>query len=242
MATTRIFNLMLLFLFSIFLSSCEKIFEDRVEGNNNVITRIRSINTFDEIYVEGNFNVYFTIADTTSLRIEAEENLVPLIITKVSGQQFYVKPKDDFQLDNNKAMNIFLTSPNLEGVVLSGSGLLVCDSLFTDFLSVEITGSGKVQFDKLDLNDIEGSISGSGDIVLAGEVDRSEFEITGSGAIRALDLVQNDCDARITGSGNIYVNVVDYLKARITGSGNIYYVGNPIVDEIITGSGDVRRY
>ena len=197
---------------------------------------------YDEVVSTGDFDVYVTIADSTSLRVEAEENLFPFIVTKVSGQKFYIEEKDDYRLDNNKPMKIFITTPNMEGVKLTGSGFITCDSLVTDFLSIEITGSGRIEYNNIDVNDVEGEISGSGDIVLTGITNRSDFNITGSGSIRSLELYQNNCDARITGSGNMYVNVEDYLKAEITGSGNISYLGSPIINDDITGTGRVKRY
>ena len=232
-----------LFFFSLtYFTSCDKLFNERIDGNNTVITKERTISAFDEIVSTGNFDVYLTISDSTTLRIEAEENLIPFIVTKVTGEKLYVETKDDYRLDNNRAMKVFVTSPHMEGTRLTGSGVITCDSLTTDFLSIEISGSGRIEFNKLDVNDIHGEISGSGDITLSGSNDRSELEITGSGSIRSLKLLQNECEARITGSGNMYVNLEDYLKAVITGSGNIYYEGSPIINENVTGTGNVRRY
>lgn len=242
MTTKRISSAGLFILSLIYLSSCDEMFDERIEGNNTVVQKERAITTFDEVVSTGDFDVYVTIADSTSLRVEAEENLIPFIVTKVSGQKFYVEEKDDYRLDNNKPMKIFITTPNMEGVKLTGSGFIECDSLTTDFLSIEITGSGRIEYDNIDVNDVEAEISGSGDIVLSGVTNRSEFDITGSGSIRSLELYQNNCEAIITGSGNMYINVEDYLKAEITGSGNIYYLGSPIINDDITGTGEIRRY
>lgn len=242
MKTNRILFLGIYILSLISLLSCDEIFDERIEGNNIVITKIRSVSTFDEIVSTGNFDVYFSMADSTSLSIEAEENLFPFIITRVSGGRFYVETKDNYRIDNNEPIKVKITSPNMEGAVLTGSGFIICDSLTNDFLSVEITGSGNIEYNNMNVNDIDAEISGSGDITLSGTASRTDLLITGSGNIKTMDLYQNNCEAKITGSGNIYVNVDDYLKAVITGSGNIYYTGNPIIDKIITGTGAVIRY
>jgi hypothetical protein len=232
-----------LFISSMFLIlSCDDLFDERIEGNNVVVTKIRSVTSFDEIVSTGNFDVYFTVADSTSLIIEAEENLFPFITTRVGGERIYIETKDNYRLDNNEPIKIILTSPNMEGVVLTGSGFIVCDSLSTDYFSAELTGSGKIEFLNIDVTETDAEISGSGDITLSGTVNRSELLITGSGNIKTLDLYQKYCEATITGSGNIYTNVEDHLKAVITGSGNIYYTGNPIIDKTITGTGSVKKH
>lgn len=242
MKTKQLLSAGLFILSLIYLSSCDELFEERIEGNNIVVTKVRTVTPFNEVISTGNFDVFITIADSTSLIVEAEENLFAFITTKVSGDKFYVETKDNYRIDNNKPIKIFLTTPNMEGAMLTGSGFIVCDSLTTDFLDLEITGSGDIEFNKLDLLEIDGQITGTGDIIVSGTADRSDFTITGSGHIHSLDLLQNYCDALITGSGNIYVNVDEYLKALITGSGYIYYLGNPTIEQKITGTGAVRPY
>ncbi len=229
-------------LLTLTIISCDELFEDRIEGNNNVVYKIRDISEFNEVVSTGNFDVKITIADSTSLIVQAEENLFPFIMTTVRGQKFYAEVKDDYQLDNNQPIKIFLTTPNLEGVKLTGSGIIVCDSLTTDFLSAEITGSGRIEFSKVVAKDVIGDIPGSGDIIISGEADRTEFYIPGSGNIQCLGLYQTACYSNISGSGNIYTYVNDYLEVDISGSGNVYYSGNPEIDSYISGSGQVLRY
>jgi hypothetical protein len=242
MTTKRILSLAFLFISIIYFTSCDQWYDERIEGNGSVATKVRSITAFNEVISIGNFDVYLGIADSTSLIVEAEENLFPFIVTKVSGEKFYIEAKDNYNLDNSEPIKIYVTTPDLESAILAGSGIIICDSLTNEFLSLELTGSGRINFDKVDVMDLDAEISGSGDITVSGITDRSDFEITGSGNIRSLDLFQLKCEARITGSGNMYVNVEDYLRAVITGSGNIYYKGDPIIDEIITGTGYVRKY
>ena len=242
MKTKHLLNIGFFLLSLVFLASCDELFDDRIEGNNNVVYKIRDVSTFNEVVSTGNFDVIITIADSTSLIVQAEENLFPFIMTTVRGQKFYAEVKDDYQLDNNQPIKILLTTPNLEGVILTGSGIIVCDSLTTDFLSTEITGSGRIQFLNIAAKDIIADIPGSGEIFISGETDRSEFYISGSGSIQCLSLIQTDCYSNISGSGNIYTNVNDYLEVDISGSGSVYYSGTPEIDSYISGSGQVLRY
>lgn len=222
--------------------SCDEWLNNRIEGNNNVVSKIRDITVFNEVVSTGNFDIKITIADSTSLIVKAEENLFPFIMTTVRGQKFYAEVKDDYQLDNNQPIQILLTTPNLEGVLLTGTGVIACDSLTTSLLSTEITGSGLIEFSKVFAKDVIADISGSGDIIIAGETVRSEFYIPGSGNIQCLDLYQTDCYSNISGSGNIFTYVNDYLEVDISGSGSVYYLGNPEIDSYISGSGQVIRY
>jgi hypothetical protein len=242
MKTKRLLSVALFILSLIYFLSCSDFFEERIEGNNNVVIKERIISPFNEVISTGIFDVYITIADSISLFVEAEENLFAFIITKVKGDKFYAEVKDNYRLVPNETIKIYITTPNLNTAMLTGSGNILCDSLTNDYLDLDLTGSGKIIFNNIDILELDGDITGSGNIILSGSNDRSDLIITGSGNIRSLDLIQNTCEAEITGSGNIYVNVIEHLDAEISGSGSIYYLGNPIVEKHITGSGTVGRY
>jgi hypothetical protein len=134
-----------------------------------------------------------------------------------------------------------LRGPYLDEVKFSGSGKIVCDSLITNNLSIDISGSGHIALGA-HCNDIHAEISGSGDLEMGGITNESNFHISGSGKIHSFNLQQNTCFAKISGSGNMYVTVSDLLDATISGSGKIYYQGNPTVNTHISGSGSVIHY
>lgn len=242
MKTKSIISTGLIVLSLFILNSCDEMFDERIEGSKKVVTSVRDISIYDEVVSTGDFDVYISLADSTSLKVEAEDNLIPFIITKVSGQKFYIEEKENYRLDNNKPMKIFITTPNIEGLKLTGSGIINCDSISGEFLSAEITGSGRILMSNVEVDDLEAEISGSGDIIISGEGVRTEYEITGSGSIRAIDFKHEESDSYVLGSGNIYVYATEYLKASITGSGNIYYRGYPDINKHITGTGDIKRY
>jgi len=242
MITKRIVRYGIFILLAITMMSCDEWLNDRIEGNNHVVSKTRDISVFNEVVSMGNFEVEIIITDSTSLIVQAEENLFPFILTTVRGQKLYIEVKEDYQLDNNQPIKILLTTPNLEGAQLTGSGIIECDSLTTDFISTEITGSGRIEFSEVIAKDVICDITGSGEIFIMGETHRSEFYISGSGSIQCLSLIQTDCYSNISGSGNIYTYVNDYLEVDISGSGSVYYSGYPEIDSHISGSGQVIRY
>ncbi len=241
MKTLRLLQALLFISFLYILPSCD-LGDDRIEGNDNTEIDVRNIATFDEIESLGDFDVYISIADSTTLRVEAEENLLNYIITDVDNRKLVIEEKDGYDLDNNEAMRIYVTTPSLDEVVLVGSGLIQCDSLSGEFFQAVLLGSGKIEFNNLIVTNVEAEITGLGDIELEGEGRVTDYEIDGGGDIRAINFVHEESESKIIGDGNIYVHATEHLRARIVGSGNIYYEGDPDVDESVTGTGDVRRY
>ena len=76
-SNTTIIAALLLF---ITLSSSGCMYMGGIKGNGNVVKETREVSSFDGIKVGGAFNVYLSQSGTESLTIEADENLLPVIL------------------------------------------------------------------------------------------------------------------------------------------------------------------
>ncbi len=232
-------HLALLFLLSmVFFGRCDLNFFDCIDGDQNVITVERSLNSFEEICSQGQFDLYVKQGDGTDLIIEAEENLIPYISTRVKHGRLVIDNADNRCLRPNLPMKVYITVPTLEILELEGSGSITCDTFHIDDLTVNLLGSGVINI-AAETSFLEVNLAGSGDIFLRGFADHTDLTISGSGTIHAYDLEQNNCIVNISGSGNMYVFVNELLDVHITGSGDVNYRGTPDVRTRITGSGSV---
>jgi hypothetical protein len=239
---------------ALFLAGCSKSWH-RIEGNNNVVTETRSVPSFARVNNSGIFEVYIVQTDYYEVVMEAESNLLPFIRTRVSGNTLEVDTKDN--LKPNYPIKVFVYTPVIEDIRLSGSGRVYSDSLEADKLDVDLSGSGSMDLVVwanevnctisgsgsirmyLETNLLEAKVSGSGDMDFSGLADRADFKISGSGSIHAYDLPVDNCYTTTSGSGDMYVHVNDYLDVNISGSGDVYYLGNPVINTKISGSGSV---
>jgi hypothetical protein len=248
--------LIVIFSAAIFLmSGCRKY--PRIVGNNQVTTETRQLVSFDRVENDGTFHVYIEQDSVFSATVQAESNLIPHIRTRVNGSTLIIDTREN--LNNNAPMNIYVTTPIIQGAYLSGSGSLTLDSLYTQHMDVVISGSGSAsgyitgtslvtRISGSGTINLEAytstcstSISGSGDTDLLGETLNGNFSISGSGSIRSYNFTQKECIAKISGSGSMYLNVSDKLDVTISGSGSVYYIGEPALNVKITGSGQVIK-
>jgi hypothetical protein len=137
-------------------------------------------------------------------------------------------------------MEIFITTPFLEGLKQSGSGIITTDFFVADDFEASISGSGIIET-AIHATTVDANISGSGNLFLSGEALSGDFTISGSGKVDSFDMDLRDCSGKISGSGNMWVKVERFLLATISGSGNIFYTGNPDVESHISGSGSVIK-
>ena len=238
-ATIRIITGLLLPVFLIILTSCDETYFSCLRGNGSVVTEERELGEIYGVISEGDYEVTVIIDSLNMIEVEWDENLIPYISTRISGEKLIIDQGTRKCLRSNYPTRIFVHTPYINLLRLTGSGFIICDDLNTDDLKIDLTGSGYLDLRNLNAESMEASLTGSGEIILEGTTEESDFTISGSGDFKAFDLIQEICIADISGSGYMQVYASDLLDAVISGSGNIYYKGNPRVIVHITGSGSI---
>jgi hypothetical protein len=234
--TTKIQIVLALFVLLFGTSSC--LDEMFIEGNGIVRTEMRDAEGFNEIASSGDFIVTVMPGNSYSVEITAESNLLPYISTNVDGKTLKIRTTGIHSLRQNEQIEIFITTPALNGLSLSGSGLIKTGSFMSDNFRITLSGSGDIDT-QISTETLKANVSGSGNIFIEGDAFDSEFVISGSGKIKSYDLEQNICSAAISGSGDMYVNVSETIDARISGSGRVNYINYPVVYSSVSGSGKV---
>ena len=213
---------------------------EKIKGNGNVVTKTRTTQNYDGVGIGGNFDVNLVQGAEGKITIEAEENIIPYIVTEVKGNTLQIKYKKNTNVRNTKRITITVPYADIEKVSLGGSGNITNKgTIKSDNFKVSLGGSGNITL-TVDANDVKSSIGGSGNIKLSGNSNEFKCSIAGSGSIKAYDLKTDILTATIAGSGSIKSTVKTKIKAKVVGSGNIYYKGNPThIDSKSVGSGDV---
>ncbi|MDX9928860.1 MAG: head GIN domain-containing protein [Bacteroidales bacterium] len=244
------------------VTSCIPLF-NCIQGNGRLGTETRRPATFTSIANATAVDVIFSESDTFGILLTAEENLLPYIITEVSGNTLEIRNKQSYGcIRFTRDPVIKVSAPFINGITLSGSGNVTADRLTDEDIVIELSGSGNIIADRsesvyvrakisgsgdiilrdIDCTDAEVIISGSGDLSAAGEGTNGIFRISGSGNSFTRELVIRNSTVTISGSGNLYTWTTNVLNAVISGSGNIYLKGIPQVFSNITGSGKIIEF
>ena len=236
MKTTKIQFITALSVLLLGTSSC--LDEMFIEGNGISRTETRNAEGFNQISSSGDFTVTVMPGNFYSVEITAESNLLPYISTNVDGKTLKIRTTGIHSLRQTEPIEIFITTPVLNGLTLSGSGLIETGSFMSSDFDLSVSGSGDIKT-IISSDKVNANISGSGTIYMEGDALNTNFVISGSGKIKSYNLLQDQCQAVISGSGDMYVNASQFIDARISGSGRVYFVNHPIVHTSISGSGDV---
>lgn len=207
-----------------------------IEGNGIPDSEGRITKTFTGVSSSGDYIVHITQGKEYDIMVYAESNLLPFIETNVRGNTLHIETSGIRTLRNDLPVEIYITTPVLEELAVSGSGIITTDYFITENMNLSLSGSGRIET-AFDAHNAKSVISGSGQLVITGITDNADFTISGSGRIKANDLLISNCEANISGSGEMYINVERFLMVNISGSGNVFYSGKPAIESHISGSG-----
>ena len=214
------------------------------------ITQIRPLKGYERIEVYGSPTVIYTQADSFSVRVEGPENIVNNILTDVEGNTLTVRNKGKIGIINISIgsagdVKVYVSSPDLIGVQLYGSGDFKSDGLVdTDNMRIELRGSGDIDFSDIICDNCTSEVVGSGDLRIRRlKAITSAISLVGSGDMSVSQWDVRDTDINLRGSGDVNVHFVEGCKratCNLVGSGDITLRGHlDSVKKHKTGSGDI---
>ncbi len=217
------------------LSSCK----ETIHGEGPIVKETRNPGEFAKLELDIPAHITYIVADSVSMTIAAERNILEHITTEIDGRTLEIKTEKD--LDPSRTIEIIMTLRTLEGINVNGSGKIRGINTMTGKeIKLEINGSGDID-GKFDYRIIRTDINGSGDAHISGKCEEQRIDINGSGNYKAEELISEICKIEISGSGDAALSVTGRLTADVVGSGNIRYQGEPAVTANITGSGEVKK-
>lgn len=222
------------------LTSCVD-FGERIKGSGNIKSENREINEAEKIKVAGDIDVFID-QGPASVRIEADDNIIPFIETSVNDHWLNIRTRDNTNIHSSQSIKVYVTTPEITDLKVTGSGNIKFNQKFStdDETSFSISGSGDITAD-INAPKVEAHISGSGNLHISGETKDLEIYISGSGNYDGGELKAENANVSIAGSGDAELFADNKLKASVAGSGNVKYKGNPTVDSHIAGSGSVNK-
>jgi hypothetical protein len=214
---------------------------DTIVGSGNLQTESRDVSGITSVRLEGQGDVEITVGDSEGLTIEAEDNLLPLLISEVRGGVLVLRTRENTTIQPKKPIRYAVTVKQLEGLELPGSGSMTVDGVQSGEFNIRLSGSGDINVANLEAGWLETRLNGSGTIRIDGAAGEQTIEMSGSGLYDAGDLKTADTTVRLPGSGDITVWASDNLEVSINGSGNVNYYGAPKTDTSVRGSGNIRN-
>ena len=241
--------LLIVFLLSISLSlsGCNSIeglnLPEVVRGSGNVVTELRPVEGFETVVLNGAGKLVITQGTGEKLLIEAEDNILPKIVTSVENGVltlgFETNIRED-QVIPTKEMVYYLNIVELNGLTINGAATLETNDLVLQGLTLKINGTGKFNLNEIQATRLEVSIDGGADVTVSGLGGDQIIVINGAGQYNAENFQTSSTAITMNGLGDATVWAEDDLMISINGAGGVNYYGDPHVTQNISGVGNVK--
>lgn len=189
------------------------------------MTKSYELGQFKEIELNGGADMVYR-KGAPSLRIEAPAEILKLIRVVNNNGRLIVN-QEEFQkhtfITTDYQVRIICTSPEINYIVLNGSGDINIDSLSTTQLQLEINGAGDVSYRRGTAGVVKLTLNGSGDFDiegLSGKVLQLNLNGAGDADFERIDFDEVAID--IEGAGDVAISgKARKAMLRCTGAGEI---------------------
>src|SRR5436190_9918470 len=195
--------------------------KDRVTivPSGNIITKEVNVTSFDQLDVNGVFNLLLIQGNKEEVKIEADDNLQPFFEVKNEGSKLIIEMKKDLNIHNNKEhdksrMKVYVTFKKLKSMNLKTVGNIQSDaSMSFDNLDIDNTSVGNINL-KLTAQNLNIQNKSVGNVTLDGKAESAVIKNKGVGSIQAASFVVQKMDIDNSGIGSAEVNAEKELKVK----------------------------
>ncbi len=192
-----------------------------VQGSGIVKTESRSVTGFSLIDFKSEGKVMVQQTGKESLTINAEDNLLPLLETRVADHILYLGTVNDVDINPTKPIEFIMEVKSLENFNMTGVGSIEAKGIQGKQLTIDLTGVGNMA--------IEGS------------ADSLDLRLDGIGSYRGDRFKTKQATVHSDGVGSAVINVSDQLDASVSGVGSVEYIGSPKVQKSGQGMGNIKQ-
>lgn len=239
---TNTHKFLTIFFIATIFTSCGVDMFNRIEGNRNVIVKKRKPQeNFNSVKVSGGLELYLSEENTSSITIEADENLHKNIITEVENGVLKIYPKK--YIHRAKAKKIFVTANYFNSIsATSGSYVVSENTLNSKEISFATTSGATIRV-KVNSESIATNTTSGSSIKISGNTKNHASNATSGSSIEAFKLKSANVIAKATSGASINVYASQKIEGRATSGAGIDFKGNPqSVDKSSSSGGSVSSY
>ncbi|MFK7903654.1 MAG: DUF2807 domain-containing protein, partial [Chitinophagales bacterium] len=187
---------------------------------------------FEELDIQGNFNVYVEQGSEFSVvlvthesenrfeKVEIEKDGNTLDVSMNSKWSFFSKSSDGNKLD------LYLTMPELSEVELSGTSHAVIKDFNGEQINMDISGASSCNM-SIEVDKMVAEMSGASNMNLVGKSERMFLDLSGASSLNAYDFNAVEVEAELSGASHGHIHVQESLDADVSGASQMLYVGSP---------------
>lgn len=187
--------------------------------------QLRPVGSFEQVRASGAINVVLR-QGPAEVRVEATPEVLAKVRTEIEGTTLKIyREKSGFSFGKTEKVTVYVTSPRLTGVEVSGaSDVKGASPISAEQFSIRASGASDVTL-QLTAQQLTAQASGASDIRLTGRVERQQVSVSGASDYRAYELKSQDAKVEASGASDAFVYVDGELNAHTSGASDVHYKG-----------------
>ena len=229
---------LLLFAVPLILTSCKT---ECVEDAGMRVSHVNTVDSFDEVEVEGAIKVVFQQDSSYAIKVEADSNVVDLVKASVSRGTLKLD-LDPEKYCGTDSVVVYAGIAGLKSIKAGANSRLASQGrLNLGDLKLTLTGSTTADLD-INAAKVTTEVDGTATIKLIGQAGIHELKSKGDLNLDAFDFVVGHYDLNMEGVGKSNINVLNELKVETSGSSEVFYKGSPKkIDKKKTGNARLQK-
>ena len=214
---------------------------NQISGSGNIVTETRSTGDFTAVAAGGAYEVELKNGSVTEVKVEADDNIIGRIETRVSGHTLNINTKNGYNF-NNGHFKVYITAPEINEIRSSGAASIVIKNTLknNDKITLEASGAATIT-GEADAPEIAAEASGAADIKLSGRTKDYKAEVSGSATIKTENLMSETTKVHASGAATAYVYASIKLNADADGAATIHYKGAGTVSQKTSGAANIKK-
>jgi len=188
-------------------------------GSGAVVSETRQAEPFSRIEAGYGIGVDVQVGPAPSIKVEAQQNLLPIIETAVSGDTLKIRGTKEFE--SSSTPRVVVTTPTLDGISLNGGSEGKLDGLANDAFDVELGGGAVLT-----------ATGSSGDVSIKG---------SGGSTAELKALAAKSVTVDLSGGTVAHISASDAVKGGVSGGAHVVVAGDAAVDVSASGGGEVSH-
>ena len=209
------------------LAGCTIPFGTRINGSGPAVTKDFDLAGFTAVATGSAFQVEITRAETYSVAVTVNENLVERLDVSVSGGTLRIYLKPNVGSVGNATLKAKVTMPELNGLDLSGASRTTVTGFNSNMaLNTEVSGASTLRGD-LTCGNAQLDASGASKVELRGSAYDLKVKASGASTVDLSNFTSRNTVVDASGASHVSVAASGSLDVEASGASTVRYTGEP---------------
>jgi hypothetical protein len=216
-------------------------YENSITGSGMVVRELRETSPFSSVSVSSAIKLVLTQGSVYEVVVSADDNLLPLVVTKVSGSTLNVGLEPLTSLRRYKEIVVYVTAPEIHSISCSGaSEVNATNALSQESLTIKSSGASEVNL-RVDARYLKVEGSGASEITMEGSAGSLMAKISGASEMKSYGLNCLIAEVELSGASNMRVSADEKVIGKASGASSLCVKGNASVNVRTSGASSVAK-